>query len=160
VEIASGVLTKIDTDYYYPYGPLDRDAAWSPDSKWIAYAKQLPNRLHVINVYSLDTGKSTQVTDGMSDARYPAFDRDGQYLYFTASTNFGPGAHALDMTSDEHQITRSVYALVLPSDVASPMSPESDEEKPSAKPQTKDADAAPKPVRIDLDGMTQRIVAL
>ena len=26
----------------------------------------------------------------MSDARYPAFDRDGQYLYFTASTNYGP----------------------------------------------------------------------
>ena len=66
------------------------DFAWSGDSKWIAYAKSLPNRLHAISIYSLETGKSTQVTDGMSDARYPAFDRDGQYLYFTASTNYGP----------------------------------------------------------------------
>ncbi len=36
----------------------------------------------------------------MSDARHPAFDRDGQYLYFTASTNYGPTISGLDMTSD------------------------------------------------------------
>jgi len=30
------------------------------------------------------------MTDGLSDARNPAFDRTGSYLYFTASTNFGP----------------------------------------------------------------------
>jgi tricorn protease len=160
VDVASGRLTKIDTDHFYPFESLERDVAWSPDSKWLAYAKYLPNRLHVINLYSLDSGTSTQVTDGLSDARYPAFDRDGQYLFFTASTNYGPGAHGLDMTSDEHQVTRAVYALVLPSDVASPIAPESDEEKPAAKPQPKDGDAAPKPVRIDLAGMAQRIVAL
>ena len=39
-----------------------------------------------------------QITDGMSDARHPAFDRDGQYLYFTASTNYGPTSSGLDMT--------------------------------------------------------------
>ena len=52
--------------------------------------KSLPNRLRAISIYSLDDAKSTQVTDGMSDALMPAFDRDGQYLYFTASTNYGP----------------------------------------------------------------------
>jgi len=162
VEVASGQLTKIDTDYLYPYETQERDVAWSPDSKWIAYAKYLPNRLRVINLYSLDSGTSTQVTDGLSDARYPAFDRDGQYLYFTASTNFGPGAHLLDMTSDGHQITRSVYALVLPADVVSPITPESDEEKPAAPKPAAAAEqpAAPKPVRIELAGMAQRIVAL
>jgi len=161
VDVASGQLTKIDTDRYYPFGSLDRDIAWSPDSKWIAYAKFLPNLLHVIELYSLDGGASTQVTDGLSDARFPAFDRDGQYLYFMASTNYGAGAHALDMTSDEHQITRSAYALVLASDLPSPIAPESDEEKAPTKPQPKEAEAtSPKPVRIDLAGMTQRIVAL
>ena len=130
VDVAGGQVTKFDTDYFYPYEEPDRDIAWSPDSKWIAYAKFLPNRLHAIDLYSLESGQSTQVTDGMSDARYPAFDRDGQYLYFTASTNYGPSAHPLDMTSDEHEVTRSVYALVLPDDAASPVAPESDEEKP------------------------------
>ncbi len=164
VDVASGQATKIDTDYFYPYGDFDRDIAWSPDSKWIAYTKYLPNRLHALNVYSLDSGQSTQATDGMSDARYAAFDRDGKYLFFTASTNYGPTAHPLDMTSDEHQVTRSVYALVLPSDAPSPVAPESDEEKPAtAKPEAKpdkESEAAPKPVRIDLTGIPQRIVAL
>jgi tricorn protease len=160
VDVASGQPIKIDADYYYPYGPLGRDVAWSPDSKWIAFAKSLPNQLHAIHLYSVESGKSTQVTDGLSDARYPAFDHDGQYLYFTASTNYGPGAHPLDMTSDEHQITRSVYALVLAADVASPVTPESDEEKPAAKPEQKSDNAAPKPVRVDLAGVMQRIVSL
>ena len=159
-EVASGQVTKIDSDYFYAYGSLDRDAAWSPDSKWIAYGKFLANRLRALYLYSLDSGQSTAVTDGMSDARYPAFDRDGQYLYFTASTNYGPGSHPLDMTSDEHQVTRSVYALVLPADVPSPVLPESDEEKPvEPKKESKDGDTPPKPVRIELSGLQQRIVA-
>jgi tricorn protease len=160
-DIASGVVTKIDTDYFYPYGEMERDMAWSPDSKWIAHAKFLPNRLHAIEFYSLESGQSTQITDGMSDARYPSFDREGQYFYFTASTNYGPGAHPLDMTSDEHQITRSVYALVLSADVVSPLTKESDEEKPSApKPESKIDATASKPVRVDLTGIQQRIIAL
>ncbi len=161
VEIATSRLTRIDHDYFYPYGETDNDIAWSPDSKWIAYAKFMPNRLHAISLYSVDGGQSTQVTDGLSDARYPAFDREGQYLYFTASTNYGPGAHPLDMTSDEHAVTRSVYALVLPSDAPSPVAPDSDEEKPAdPKPDLKSGEIAPKQVRIDLAGLKDRIVAL
>src|SRR5581483_1805197 len=36
----------------------------------------------------------------------------------------------LDMTSDEHRVTRSVYLAVLSKDEKSPLAPESDEEKP------------------------------
>ena len=124
-------------------------------------ASSSPTACTSSELYSLESGQSTQVTDGLSDARYPAFDREGQYLYFTASTNYGPGAHPLDMTSDEHQVTRSVYALVLPADAASPVTPESDEEKPDApKPEAKTGNTPPKPVRIDLESLTRRIVAL
>ena len=70
--------------------PGQRVPAWSPDSKWIAYSKRLPNYLSTIFVYSLADGKSHQLTDGLSDARYPVFDKDGKYLYFTASTDSGP----------------------------------------------------------------------
>ncbi|HJT88116.1 MAG TPA: PDZ domain-containing protein [Bryobacteraceae bacterium] len=164
VEVGSGRLTQIDSDYFYPYGSLERDIAWSPDSKWIAYDKFLPNRLHVIELYSLSSGQSTQITDGLSDARYPGFDPEGKYLYFTASTNYGPGAHPLDMTSDEHQVTRSVYALVLRADAPNPVAPESDEEKPparaEAKPEGKPGETTPLPVRIDLAGAAQRTVAV
>jgi tricorn protease len=166
VEIASGKLTKVDTDYSYE---LNRDFAWSGDSKWIAYVKNLPNRLHAISIYSLDDGKSKQVTDGMSDAQSPAFDRDGQYLYFLASTNYGPTSSGLDMSSDEHDVTFGIYLIVLANNLPSPLVPESDEEKPAEPKPAAGAggrggasapEAPPKPVRIDFDKIMQRTVAL
>ena len=172
VEVATGKFTLVDTDYSYE---INRDFAWSPDSKWLAYVKNLPNRLHAVQIYSLAGGQSTQVTDGMSDARFPAFDKGGQYLYFTASNNYGPTSSGLDMNSDLHDVTRSVYLMVLPNDVASPLAPESDEEKageskPDEKPKADEAEnaetrrparaeAPPKPVRIDFDKLMQRTVA-
>ena len=41
--------------------------AWAPDSRWIAYAKQLPNLMRAVFAYSLETGKGAQLTDGLSD---------------------------------------------------------------------------------------------
>ena len=71
-----------------------------------------------------------QITDGMSDARNTSFDRDGQYLYFTASTNLGLSTAWLDMSSlAVPQATRSVYLTVLSKSDPSPLAPESDEEK-------------------------------
>ena len=170
VDIAAGKVTKVDTDYFYE---LERDFSWSADSKWITFVRSLPNRLHAVFVYSLETGKSTQVTDGMSDARHPAFDRDGQYLYFTASTNYGPTSSGLDMTSDEHEVNSSVYLAVLPNNIPSPLAPESDEEKgaDAAAPEAgagrggrgggaAAANTPPKPVRIDFDKLQNRILAL
>ena len=175
VEIASGKLTTVDTDYISE-GAMD--FAWSGDSKWIAYAKSLPNRHRALAIWSLESGQTRQVTDGMADVRDPAFDRDGQYLFFSASTNFGPTTSGLDMTSDEHDVTRSIYLMVLPNNVASPLAPESDEEKVGEQPAPADgaaggagrggrggggaaaANTPPKPVRIDFDKLEQRVIAL
>jgi tricorn protease len=169
---------------------------WSPDSRWIGYARQVDNHLRAIFVYSVETGKTTQLTDGMSDARYGAFDKNGKYLYFTASTNLGPAFSFAEMSTFPHQSSRNVYAVVLRNDLPSPLAPESDEEK--GEPDQKDARVAdkpgesgqdkegkpvdvghagapappagapaapagkkePEPVRIDFDGIDQRIVAL
>src|SRR5205085_6487660 len=139
------------------------DPSWSPDSKWIAYTKQLKNRLCAVFIYSLETGKAQQVTDGLSDTRYAVFDQSGKYLYFTASTDIGPTTGWLDMSSFPHQVTRSVYVAVLKKDQPSPLAPESDEEKiqeekkDTAKPAGK---KEPEPVRIDFDGIGQRILSL
>jgi tricorn protease len=182
LEIEKGAPVKVDAN---PVGLNDSvmQPVWAPDSRWIAYAKQLPNLLRAVFVYSLETGKAARLTDGLSDARYPAFDKSGKYLYFTASTNSGPTLSFLDLSGIEHQATRSVYAVVLRNDQPSPLAPESDEEKVTdgaggdrakddAKPADKTtptADAAaakppakkePDPVRIDLEGIGQRIIAL
>ena len=126
VDLDKGTPVKVDADYFE--GP-QFNQGWSPDNKWIVYTKQLPSHFHAVYVYSLDQGKAFQLTDGMSDALYPVFDKNGKYLYFTASTDLGPGAVGFDMSSDNRRVTRSVYVAVLAKDQASPLAPESDEEK-------------------------------
>ena len=125
----------VDTDYYWTFANNPLSQTWSPDNKWIAYTKQLVSGQHAVFIYSLEQSKAFQVTDGMSDALYPVWDKNGKYLYFTASTNLGLATVALDMTADEHRVTRSVYVAVLSKDEKSPLAPESDEEK--AKEETK-----------------------
>jgi tricorn protease len=166
-DIEKGAPIKVDTNTYEnPWRVMDPN--WSPDNKWITYTKQLKNRMCAVFVYSLETGKSTQVTDGMSDARFANFDKGGKYLYFTASTNAGPTTGWLDMSSFPHQPTRSVYLVVLKKGEPSPLAPESDEEKiadekkgegpkDQAKPGAKKEEIA---VAIDFEGISQRILAL
>ena len=126
VDVEKGAPVKVDTDYYE--GPTFNQG-WSPDGKWIVYTKQLPSHFHAVFLYSVEQGKAYQLTDGMSDALYPSFDKNGKYLYFTASTDLGPAAVGFDMSSNNRLVTRSVYVVVLAKDQVSPLAPESDEEK-------------------------------
>ena len=132
VDAAGGAPVKVDKN---PDG-LRNDVMepnWSPDGKWIAYTKQLDNHLRAVFLYSLASGQVSQITDGMSDARYPVFDKSGKYLFFTASTNLGPTFSFAEMSNFPYQSSRSVYAVVLPNNIPSPISPESDEEKAAAE---------------------------
>ena len=156
---------KVDTDTYTTPGEPAFNTAWSPDSKWIAYTKQLRNHLHAVEIYSIEEDKSHQVTDGMSDAAFARFDKEGKYLYLMASTDAALSTGWLDMSSLAHPVTRSVYAVVLKKGVASPLAPESDEEKPADKDKEKDKDKdkkeeAPAAVQIDFAGIGQRIVVM
>src|SRR5262249_8447795 len=128
VEVDKGTPVKVD---HNPIGANNDvlQPRWSPDSRWIAYTKHLPNLLRAVFIYSLESGKTTKITEGLSDARYPAFDKSGKYLYFTASTNLGPSISFADLSGIANQPTRSVYAVVLRNDIPSPLAPESDEEK-------------------------------
>ncbi len=130
----------IDTDYFGGFAQTQFGQAWAPDNKWIAYTRQLPSGLHAVFVYSLDQGKAFQITDGMSDAQYPGFDKNGKYLYFTASTDVALSTASLDMSSDEHRVSRSAYVVVLSKDLPSPLAPESDEEKAGAGDKDKSSD--------------------
>ena len=128
VDVETGRSVKVDAN---PFGTDDDvlEPSWSPDSKWITYVKQLDNRLRSVFLYSLDKNKSHQITDQLGDARYVAFDKSGKYVFFTASTNVGPTISFADLSGINYQSSRSVYAIVLRSDIPSPIAPESDEEK-------------------------------
>lgn len=183
VSVDGGKPVLVDTALRGGFGP-QMEVAWAPDSQWIAYTRDLDNQLHAIFVYSLATHKSTQITDGMSDAGHPAFDPNGKFLYFTASTNDGPSDAGIDLSSLDRATTSSAYVVVLKRYGASPIPPQSDDEKaaseaakpgpeagqsPAAasgqKPEQKDETAKkenekPEPTVIDLDGIGNRILAL
>ncbi|HUI57186.1 MAG TPA: PDZ domain-containing protein [Bryobacteraceae bacterium] len=161
LELEKGAPVRIDADTYA--GPAAMDPAWSPDSRWIAYTKKLKSHLHAVFVYSLEQNKTFQVTDGMSDAADAQFDKEGKYLYFTASTDTALSSGWLDMSSIQRPVTRSVYLAVLAKDLPSPLAPESDEEKPPAPPEAKKPEESAKKdaaVRIDFENIGQRILAL
>jgi tricorn protease len=138
VDIDKRTPVKVDTNLLEAENDFAQE--WSPDSKWIVYTRVLPNYLHAMFVYSLDSAKITQITDGMSDCQSPRFDKGGKYLYFSASTNTGLSAAGIDMSGDQHPVTSSVYLVVLRKDLPSPLLPESDDEKsPDAAAASSDA---------------------
>jgi tricorn protease len=124
----AGKPVLVDKGTYGSFG-ADFSPVWSPDSKWIAYHRDLDNQLNAIFLYSLESHKFTQVTDGMSDASSPSFDLGGKYLYFLASTDDGPSRAGIDLSSLDRAQTTAAYVVVLAKDGASPIPPESDDEK-------------------------------
>jgi tricorn protease len=216
LDTTSGKLATVgEKDIYAGFWTGSNNYSWSADSKWIAYTHTMANHAHAIFLYSVETGKSTQVTSEMADSTVPAFDRDGKYLYFLASTNDDATTGGIDMTADLYQPVSNIYAMVLAADQASPLAPELyDEKAPSAEKSENKSDESgqkgaeekkstggeekqtsggeekksepggktksgaqtaakggdekaesgkesePKPVKIDLDGIQSRIVAL
>jgi tricorn protease len=187
VDVASGKAKSVGNDpWMVPQRTLN--PVWSPDSKWVAYASRLRSMYHAIFISNAETGETKQVTDGLADAVWPAWDANGKYLWFLASTDFGLGSQWLDMTSYDREENFGLYLAVLKKGDSSPLLPESDEDRgvgtgrratiPGACPNdpvtpgTGDAapgdQPAPAPraqrppvnVQIDFDGLSKRIVSV
>jgi tricorn protease len=190
LDVATGKVTKIDTDDY-GRGRSIKTSSWSPDSKWVTYSAETPAHIDQVFVYSLEQNKSFPITDGKSEATDPVFDANGKYLYFISSDSTGMSKHGFSQSASDARPPRfDVYMAVLAKDTPSPFLPESDEEK-AAKPasdrpgqdpkkdkpklddkkggdeKTDDANKKDPPVKkdppkfvLDLDGIDQRIIAL
>jgi tricorn protease len=158
IDVASGAATEIDVDTYDDPG-RGFTASWSPDSRWVAYSKSLDSHLRALFLYSFADRKAYQVTDGLSDAIWPAFDASGKYLYFLASTNYALRTGWLEMSSVDRPVTRAIYLVVLSASEPSPLLPETGDEVVAGAP----LDAKPREpanVRVDLDRIGQRILAI
>src|SRR4029450_13313443 len=82
-----------------------------------------------------------------------------------ASTNYGPSTGWLEMSSLDRPVRRAIYLVVLNATEPSPLLPETgDEPKPAVQetssPQPKPDPTAKPPVRIDVNGISQRILAV
>ncbi len=133
LDVSSSAVKKIDADEMYVPGPFrDMFGDWSSDSRWIVYTKTLNNFFRVVYLYSADQQKSFPVTDGLSDASEPAFDPNGEYICFFASTDAGPVVNWFDLSSADMRMTNSIWLVTLRKDIVSPFTKESDEEKGTA----------------------------
>ena len=146
IDLATGASKKIGEDYFY--GPRKTlRPAWSADSKWIAYSINNQALIQRVWVYSVEKGEAFPVTDGLSDASEPVFDRSGKYLFFFASTDAGPVSNWFSLENQDLRVTRSIYLAVLRKDLPSPLVKESDEEK--AGPSSSESPDKPKRVAED-----------
>lgn len=160
--------TSIDQALGFYEGDLEGfTVSWSADSRWVAYARDLPNTHRAIFLFDTRSAARTQVTAGYYNDLQPAFDPDGNYLYFLSNRHFAPIYSDVDATWVYPNAT-AVMAVPLRADVASPLAARNDDETAApaaaaAPPKPAARDTAPKtpaPVAIDLAGFEQRAVAL
>ena len=164
--------------------------SWSPDSKWLAYDKNLETGFSVVYLYGLADRKITAVTSTLNNSDAAVFDPDNRYLYFLSDRDYNEVLGNIDNEFANPKTTR-VYVVTLTADEPSPFPALSDEvkvkseeaaaaappesnkknqkqqpNKKEEKPATEEKAAQtetkepPKVFKIDLDGIQNRIVAL
>ncbi len=170
VDVATGEVTEVVKAVRWEIGGY----SWSPDSLWIAYDKPEVEGMNRIYLYSVASGKTHDVTDGWYNSTGPSFSSDGKYLFFVSDRDFNPVFSATEFNHAYLSLSR-IYFVALAGDTKSPLAPKSDETavikeepkadkgaaKPGAKAEEKPAAAAkPAPVKVDPEGLKDRLVAL
>lgn len=148
-----------------------RDYTWSPDSAWVAYSDQGENGMQKVYMYSLNSKDTIEITDGWYSSYTPCFSADGKYLFFVSDRDFSPVYSRTEWNHAYLNMSR-IYLVTLTREVKSPFEPKSDEvtvtgaEAAGKEKQKAEKPVAAKPaaerltVRVDKDGIRDRIVAL
>lgn len=166
----------VDRGLRMMHGGLENfTCSWSPDSRWLAYSRDLENYHGAIFLYDYPAKKLHQATSGFYHCTNPVFDAEGKYLFLRTSQAFRPAYSDLDNTFI-YANTGQVAAISLKKTTPSLLYPKNDEvgvkrdeEKQKAdslKKVLKDAgviDAkktVPSTPDIDIEGMETRLVLL
>src|SRR5208282_1586108 len=113
--------------------------AWSPDSKWLAYDKNLDTGFSVVYLYNLADRKITAVTSPLNNSYAAVFDPGKRYLYFLSDRDYNEVVGNIDSEFANPKTTR-VFVVTLTADEPSPFPALSDEvkvksEEPAAGPE-------------------------
>jgi tricorn protease len=155
VDIESKKITLVEETDRGPFYSFN----WSPDSKWIVYVKPEKD-FRKVRLYNIDTKVKSELTDSWYDSSEPVFSRDGKYILFTSSRDFNPVYSNIEWNHVYINMDR-IYLITLSKDTPNPFAAENDIVKNEAE--AKPAAAAEKTVtdvKIDLDGIQERIAAL
>jgi tricorn protease len=160
-DIASGMTIKIAEDANYNRGAFrELFGSWSSDANFISYTTIAETNFERAWVYSLSENKSYPVTDALSNVTEPTFDPSGKYLYLLASTDAGPVVNWFDQSSQDMEATNAIYLITLQKSVQSPFAKENEieEVKDTSSKQAYKADSNRTKLKIDWDGIQNRIV--
>lgn len=155
VDVTAETATRVDSSTYS--AQQSWAASFSPDSRFLAYSKRMKNRAGAVFIYDLAQKKAFQVTDGVTHAESPAFDRNGKYLYFVSSLNAGTsefGWGVLNGIFANPLVVRRLHAAVLSKDQPSLLLPNG-----QPNPDAKVGDVVPQ-VKIDFERLGSRVVNL
>jgi tricorn protease len=160
--------------------------SWSPDSRWLAYDRDMVNGHQAVFLYDYANKTLYPVTNGYYSCSNPVFDREGKYLFLLTNQSFNPLYSDLDNTFIYPNSTR-LAAITLKKTTPSPLYPkddtvsvkQGDKTGDGNKTEKKDKAAAGKndsksaeskttesktigsgPVDIDIDGLESRLIIL
>lgn len=160
LDIASGRLTEVDRGSHNDL----TEYVFSPDSRWLAYTKTNASGNASIWLYSLANGRGAQLTGDETSEYSPAFDPQGRYLYFLSNRDYNLAFSAYEFNFLYRDATR-IYAATLAADGPALLQPRSDEVGGNGGGNDNETGAQPAwdgttPLRIDIDGFNQRVLAL
>jgi len=152
---------KIASDELYIPGPFrELFGDWSFDSNWISYTVVTETNFEKAYLYSVKDNKSYAISNGLANVTEPTFDPSGKYLYMLASTDAGPVVNWFDQSNLDMTLSNSIYLVTLQKDVISPFKKENDEEIIDVKEEKDDKKTKPENLKIDWDGIENRIIDL
>jgi len=122
VDVESKKVTQIERNPYWEI----RDYDWSPDSKWVAYARQGANSFNTIQLYSVEEKKTYPVTDQWYSSFSPVFSDDGHYLFFVSARDFNPTYSATEWNHVYNNMAR-IYFVPLTKEAKNPFAYKNDE---------------------------------
>lgn len=157
----------VDKGLRYSHGNLEGfTCSWSPDSKWLAYQRDLENWHTAIFIYDVQNKKTKQVTSGFYNCSSPAFDPDGKYLYMVVSESYQPYYSDFD-NSFIYANSGQLAAVSLQKTTPSLLAPKNDtvavkadETKSTGDKKDTAKKGDDKSVKIDFDGFEQRLAIL
>ena len=160
-------------------GPL-RDYVWSPRGGYLAFSMTDPTEFSSVWVWSLADRALHRITDELFHEWNPAWDPDGDYLYYLSDRQFAPQLGSFEWNYLVDRET-GIYALALRKDVEHPLPPESDEVEVTGDDDAEESDAAGEEsdadegadgddddgdsdgedaIVIEFDGLSRRVVRL
>ncbi|HIB88120.1 TPA: peptidase [Candidatus Poribacteria bacterium] len=175
IDLESKKMTLLDRSNYERVNGV----SWSPDGKWIAYGLACTQQTSSIKICQTESGETHQVTEPILRDINPSFDPEGKFLYFLSYRDFSPVYDNLHFDLGFPRGMRP-FLITLQADQKSPfvaepkplVEPEGNKKEDSCREdenidtiveqhndQGQKEKEDEKLVQIDLEGITDRVVA-